>query len=611
MISPEECEEREWIIPNGIGGYASSTVCGINARTYHGYLIVPLNPPHKRYLFLSKFEDFFLLDGKEYPMSTNRYNFDVYYPEGYKYIARTTFGENFVTWVYDFDGNEVRKTLVVNRGSDSITVEYSSKSGGFRICPLITFRSHHLALKSRQGFFSYSNSGNRIAVFLDEKPILNFQVSGNFKVERTEYWYYNFFYKLDYERGSNYLEDLYNPFCITSEGNEVTIDVYVSSLKRCGKVYLRKDVLKLLASSGKGFVVKGKEWAIIAGYHWFDEWGRDTFVSLEGLLLLNGGYDIAKEIILRYLTYEEKGLLPNNFLHNGEPQYKGVDVSLWAINSVYKYYQYTKDKDLVKKAFPKLLDIVDWYWKGNGIVVNRNGLLFHYGAPRTWMDAQFDGTVVTPREGAAVEVNALWYNALKAVANMANEFGYKGEEFEEKAMKVKSSFLEHFVGNYGLYDYISHDMKPDDKVRPNQIFAVSLPFPVIDNPIIAKDVLKVVEEELLRPYGLSTLSRHDPSYTPYYRGDRASRDKAYHNGPIWPWLIGAYVDAKLRFEDNVVELKGLLNKFRQLLDMAERNNGHIQELFEDIPPYRPGGCISQAWSVAEVYRAVNKIIQYT
>jgi predicted glycogen debranching enzyme len=611
MIDPEECEEREWLIPTGTGGYASSTICGINSRTYHGYLIVPQDPPHKRYMILSKFEDFLVYNGKEYPLSTNRYNFNVYYPNGYRYLNKAILGENFISWNYSFDNLNVIKTLIVNKGCDSISISYSSDNGIFRICPLITFRSHHVALKTRPGFFDFRTNNNTIEIRLNEKPILYFGLNGDFSLEQTEYWYYNFFYNLDYERGSNYLEDLYNPFCIVSKSNKIEINAYVLYPRKYSIMHLNRDIIRLLSTSSKDFVVKGKDWAIIAGYHWFDEWGRDTFVSMEGLLLLNGEYEIAKSIIKRYLDFEEKGLLPNGFLHNGEPIYKGVDVSLWAINAIYSFYRYSKDKAFIMKIFPKILDIIDWYWKGNGIISNNNGIIFHIGSPRTWMDAQFDGTVVTPREGAAVEVNALWYNALMIVSKLSKELGLDNTEFIEKAKVVKSAFKENFVGENGLYDYIDLNMRPSKEIRPNQIFAISLPFPVIDNEELANKILSIVENELLRPYGLSTLSRKDPLYIPFYRGDRISRDRAYHNGPIWPWLIGAYTDAKIRLEKNIIKIKNLLNEIKPLLDIAEKNNGYIQELFEDIPPYKSGGCIAQAWSVAEVYRSLNKIITFS
>jgi glycogen debranching enzyme, archaeal type, putative len=422
------------------------------------------------------------------------------------------------------------------------------------------------------------------------------------------YWYYNFIYKLDQELGNNYMEDLYNPFCIISTSNKISVTAYYDQRPKDLNVEETDhyDILKLLSVAGKDFVVKGKDgWAIIAGYHWFDEWGRDTFISLEGLLLVDKQYDIAKQIILRYLNLEKRGMLPNNFIsYNGEPVYKGVDISLWAINAIYKTYIYSRDNDFIRKVFDKVLDIIDWYSKGNGVVYNVDNLIFHKGAPRTWMDASYDSRIVTPREGAAVEINALWYNALRIAEFLLKELGEKAEYLSVMAEKVKKSFAEKFISQNGLYDYISWDNIPDKSIRPNQIFSISLPFPIIDDKNIASKILTLIESKLLRQYGLSSLSREDPNYKPVYKGDRRSRDEAYHNGPIWPWLLGAYVDAKLKLESNIMELKLLLEYLNPLLTHASKNQGYIPEIFDDIPPYRPRGCFAQAWSNAEVYRVL-------
>ncbi|QIW23673.1 glycogen debranching protein [Sulfolobus sp. S-194] len=606
MIDPEECEYHEWILPFKTGGYASSTICGINSRTYHGFLIVPLNQPHKRYLVLSKFEDFMMIDNEEYPINTNRY-FDVYYPEGYKYLENFKWEKNYVKWVYEYGKVTLEKVLIAHEYENAVTISYKADKGELKICPLITFRSHHLVTE-KGTYFDSVIEGNKIEILKDNMPILHFYIeSTKTRIELTGYWYYNFFYRLDYERGSNYKEDLFNPFCIYTS-NEATITVYYDKSTNVNAENSPSDLLRLLSMSSRDFVVKGKTgWSIIAGYHWFDEWGRDTFISMEGLLLLNRFFDQAKDIILRYLDYENKGLLPNHITANGEPIYVGVDVSLWAINSIYSYYLYSKDKEFIRKIYPKLQDIVENYAKGNGVVYIKEGLLFHRGAPRTWMDASYDSHVVTPREGAAVEINALWYNALMIMDFFTNIVEDKNSMYKELAEKTKASFNEKFVSSWGAYDYLDPYLIPDKSIRPNQLFALSLPFNIMSEDI-GKIMLTTIENELLRPFGLSTLSRRDPKYKPTYRGDRKSRDEAYHNGPIWPWLIGAYVDAKLKIESDVIKNKLILDVVKPLLEYAKKNRGFIPELYEDVPPYLPAGCIAQAWSVAEVYRAINKLL---
>ena len=607
MLNVEDCERREWILPLRTGGYSSSTICGINSRTYHGFLVVPINQPHKRYVILSKFEDFILIDGEEYPINTNRY-LDVYYPQGYKYLVDFKWEKNYVKWVYDYGKTKLEKTLIAHEYENAITVKYKAGKGELKICPLITFRSHHL-VTDKGIYFDTLIEGNKITILKDNRPILNFVInSKKSKIELTGYWYYNFFYVLDYEMGNNHKEDLYNPFCVYTD-SEASILAYYDKASEAKEEDSPADLLRLLSIASRDFVVRGKEgWAIIAGYHWFDEWGRDTFISMEGILLLNNLFDQARDIIVRYLSYENKGLLPNHITAEGEPMYLGVDISLWAINAIYSYYLYTRDKEFIRKIYPTLQDIIENYAKGNGIVYIKDNLLFHRGAPRTWMDASYDGHIVTPREGAAVEINALFYNALMIMDYFSrNVIGDKNTFYAELAEKVKNSFNEKFVTSWGLYDYLDPYMIPDNSIRPNQIFAFSLPFPIIDEKI-GKIMLTTIENELLRPYGLSTLSRRDPKYKPIYRGNRKSRDEAYHNGVIWPWLIGAYIDAKLKVENDIIESKLILDVIKPLLDYSKGHRGFIPEVFEDVPPYLQGGCIAQAWSVAEVFRSLNKLL---
>ncbi len=610
MILPDDCEDKEWIIPTRTGGYSSSTVCGVNSRTYHGFLVVPQNPPHFRFLILSKFEDFLRLGKEEVPLNTNHY-VGGFYPDGYKFITRFERGSNYVRWYYEYGTVDVEKTLVVNKFYNAVDITYKSTKGTFRVCPLLTYRSHHLTWKSGRGFFMMETQGDRINILFENKRILTMEIEGDNKIEPTGYWYYNFMYKLDKENGSNYQEDLYNPFCVYSSSNQLVIHAY--SGERPSPMPLKvmhRDPVKLLGESSLDFLVKGdKGWALIAGYHWFDEWGRDTFVSMEGALLMNGGTKEASDIIKRYFLEEEKGMLPNSFIdYNGEPVYRGVDVSLWGINAVYRYYTYTHDKDLVKQVFDKMEDVIEWYGKGNGIVYNKEGLIFHRGAPRTWMDAQYDGVIVTPREGAAVEVNALWYNALMEMDFLSKILEQGDERYVQMAEKTKESFLSAFRGENYLHDVIDWEGRPDRSLRPNQILAVSLPFPIVEGDL-AKKVVNAVEDSLFRPYGLSSLSRNSPDYRPVYKGDRASRDSAYHNGPIWPWLLGSFIDAKIRIESNQIMLKLLIDQLRPLLSLAEKNGGYLPEIFDDVPPYKPRGCIAQAWSNAEVYRGINKLIK--
>ncbi|MBP1357672.1 MAG: glycogen debranching enzyme N-terminal domain-containing protein [Sulfolobus sp.] len=622
-----ECLSGEWLLSFGTGGYASSTLCGINERTYHGYMVVPVDGTlGRRYLLLSKVEDFFI-DDKDisYPMSTNHYVGDVYYPSGYKFIKDIKVKLSSVRWIYEFDRTTVIKTLFTFYGYNSILLSYqSSRQGSFNLCPLIGYRSHHLVMR-KEGFFDYMERSNDIIITYNNYPFLHVKIlspKSNYVVMNTRYWYYNFFYKFDFERGTNYKEDLFNPFCIRFEKTDnVDLLFYYkeepSSISEISKLQKKRltresEIINILEDVSQAFVVKTNiGWSMVAGYHWFDEWGRDTFISLEGLLLMQKKFDPAREIIFRYLDHMERGLVPNNFLPNGEPLYLGVDVSLWLVNSVYAYYNYTHDVDFITKIFPSLLDIIESYWKGNGTVFNNNYLIYHKGAPRTWMDAEVDGKPVTPREGASVEINALMYNALNIVNELNSQLnlGYNTNMYINYADKLKKKFFEKFINNSGyLFDYIDWNGNPNNLIRPNQLFAISLPFSIIEDEILARSILRIVEESLLRPLGISTLAKNSPGYTPYYRGDKTRRDLAYHNGVIWPWLLGAYIDAKIKFEKDKMALRKLIAYFDALVRIAKQNLGYIPELFEDIPPYNSGGCIAQAWSVAEFYRGMYKLL---
>jgi glycogen debranching enzyme, archaeal type, putative len=599
----EACSD-EWLLTFGTGGYASSTFCGYNARTYHGLLVAPTNPPHRRFLLLSKIEES-LIYGDEIPFSTNRYVPNVTHPKGYEYIQSFTWGRNYVSWRYSVEGVTVAKEVVACQGVDCVIVRYSAEKGRLKLCPLVGYRSHHDVMRRGQYYFETSFKGKEILVLRDGTPHLRVSYS-NGRPYTSGYWYYNFQYDVDRSLGNHYVEDLFNPFCIEAEGS-VELVFYPKRPGYAEKVESPQDEISLLREATRAFVVKGKEgYAIIAGYHWFDEWGRDTFISMEGLLLLDGGFEQAKSIFRRYLSYCNEGLLPNHITPGGEPFYLGVDVTLWAVNALYKYFLKSKDKDFVREALRAIEDCLWYYVRGTRVLYWKDGLLYHSGAPRTWMDASFDGTVVTPREGAAVDVNALLYNALMAFNDMRESLGDEPvEEFSSRAGRLKSAFAEAFTAPWGLYDYISPEGVPDQSVRPNMLFAYSLPFPVGPEEMV-NVVKNTVEAELLRPYGLSTLSRRDPKYRPTWRGPRAERDLAYHNGVIWPWLLRAYVDFVLRyFREEALEL---LHYLYPLIETVKSRNGFLPELFEDVPPYRPAGAFAQAWSVAEVYRALRALL---
>ncbi|BCU67101.1 glycogen debranching protein [Sulfolobales archaeon HS-7] len=602
-----ECYEQEWLITFENGGYSSSSPCGINTRTYHGYLVLPQNSAENRYVFLSKVEDFIVGD-EPLPLSTNEY-LGAVYPQGYKFLDSFDWESNYVEWNYSFPEGKVRKRLIVDTKSATVSLEYGVEGDWkLRICPLITFRSHHTVKPSGFTYFTYKKENNLLTIFREQTiKFLNIHVQGNFNMEDTGYWYYNMLYRKDKENGNNYLDNVFNPFCIEISRNS-TITFFTNKYKLIEIKKKPMDPLSLLRQAALSFIVKDTNYSIIAGYHWFGEWGRDSLISLEGIALLNSQFEVAKNVLERYIANSNRGLLPNSFDSEGNPTYRGVDVSLWWFIAAYKYYQYSHDLEFIRKNLPLMQDVIENYIKGNGVVKFRNGLIEHIGAPRTWMDAEFEGNVYTPREGFAVEINALWYNALR----IFDYFYYlvnKTQIYTEISQKTFAKFNELFESDWGLYDYLTSNLKGDTSVRPNQIFAVSLPFLVVTERL-GKKILYNIEKFLLRPYGLSTLNANDPKYRPVYEGDRKSRDAAYHNGPIWPWLIGGYIEAKIKLENDEIQTKQLMSRLETLIKYAYKNNGYIPELFDDVPPYRPRGCIAQAWSVAEVLRSIDLISKY-
>ncbi|BBD71802.1 glycogen debranching protein [Sulfodiicoccus acidiphilus] len=604
----DDCLSSEWILPNGLGGYSSSTPCGINTRTYHGLLVSATLPPQGRRVVLSKLEEWIYDGEQEFPMSSNTYP-DIIYPQGHVYLDTFEWGSNYVKWIYRFPNCSIVKVLIPHVRENAVTVKYRVEGKcEVKILPLVTDRSHHLTRRSGFATFVTKSEGQEIVVREGDRELLRVWSDKAYAMQRTGFWYYNFNYIKDRELGNNYVDDLYNPVAIKFTSRQFELGFGTVRSSPPDLEYTPDTVLGKMRRAALDFLVKGSRGpAIIAGYHWFGEWGRDTMIAMEGILLMNGLFTEAREILQRYIDFSFRGFLPNQFReYDGEPIYRGVDVTLWAINSVYSYYNYTHDKEFVIKNLDKLIEAIEWYLKGNGVVRTHNGLLFHRGAPLTWMDAQYNGRTVTPREGAAVEVNALLYNSLRVIGKLSEEIG-REPIFLDEAEKLREAFNNNFVGEHGLYDYIDEEMRPNTSLRPNQIFAASLPFKVVEEDTSRK-IVEVIERELLRPFGLSTLSRSDPQYKPIYAGNRVSRDEAYHNGPIWPWLLGAYVDAKIDIEKDPVNIKSLIAYFEPLTSYARANRGFVPELFNDVAPYRQGGCIAQAWSVAEVLRGLSRLL---
>jgi len=634
----EEAVSREWLETNGIGGFSSSTISGANTRRYHGLLTAATEPPLGRVTMLSKFEETIIFNGRQYELSTNLYVGNVY-PEGYKFLKNFRI-DPFPMWSYEVEGIEIEKKLFMVYGENTVVVKYlivskvqSPKSKVELVLrPLLSFVDYHsLQHRNLEMGFGYKTSESFVSVEPYEgMPPLFFHHNA-LEIEETGFWYNNFEYRIDKERGFDFTEDLFQPFAIKFDLTQ-TATVIASTEKNkasnagaleTAEIERRADLKKkadakdeftkqLVLAADQFIVSRGEGKTVIAGYPWFSDWGRDTMISLNGLTLATNRPEIAKNILLEFSKHISEGMLPNRFPDAGaEAEYNTVDATLWYFEAVRAYAEKTGDyKFVLEILYEKLADIIVRHLRGTryNIHVDTDGLLYagSEGVQLTWMDAKIGDLVITPRTGKAVEIQALWYNALRIMANLAGRFGDDEDKtrFDVTADVCKLSFNAMFWNEAEncLFDVVKNG-KRDGSVRPNQLFAVSLSHSMM-NPERSRQVVEKVEAELLTPVGLRSLSPKDETYRPVYLGSPFQRDSAYHHGTVWAWLIGPFVDAyrKVNPPGKTTEKKisEILSGFKSHL--SEAGVGQISEIFDAEAPHKPRGCFAQAWSVAEVLR---------
>jgi len=631
--------KKEWIIGNGLGGYASSTVIGAGTRTYHGLLVAaPENSPG-RVLLLSSLDEELSLNGEVYRLATHKYPGTVS-PEGFNYLSKFILAP-FPMWVYQPDVFTVKKKVFMVHNSNTTCILYdirSRKEGALlRIFPLTNSRSFHQTTRSRD--LSFSQKADPAGVKLESSNGFTLSLSSNLQYHRDPMWYYNFEYDAEKQRGLPFQEDNFNPgyfegrlklgtsrFFIAASTGDIssftleqveelyTREVYRQNLLAFNSRLTEPFALKLLRATDT-FIVKNPstgENTVIAGYPWFSDWGRDSMISLPGLTLVPHRFEAAKSILKNFSRNCRKGLIPNNYpAFGGEPVYNTVDASLWFIHALGRYFAYTKDFLFLSDTWETVEYIIDNYRKGTDFGIGMDSdYLIRQGPQLTWMDAKIDEWAVTPRTGKACEINALWYNALKTASKLGTLLSKDISSYESLAAGVASNFEELFWNpeTNCLFDLIYQDETgkqiKDSAIRPNQIFAVALPYTMLP-PEKEKAIVDRVEKDLLTPFGLRTLSSDNPAYVGHYQGGPESRDLAYHNGTVWPWLLGAYVKAYRKVHNyskkSLEDMRVLLQGFDSHLETA--GIGTISEVFDGDYPYFPGGCISQAWSVAEIFRA--------
>jgi predicted glycogen debranching enzyme len=652
-----QAERREWWLANGLGAYASGTVAGTLTRRYHGLLIAPLEPPLGRFLVFAKADALLLEDDREWPLASNRWGDGTIIPQGHQHIESFHLDGRMPVWHFAFGDLRLELRVWLEPGAHTVYLAYrplfSDKSRerqlSLNVRLLINARDHHgnAASWRFQPLIEPDGAGLSVrgaAVAERHLPFtLRFQARGG-RIIPEHTWYENFDLPLERERG---LPDRDQHLCVGQALIELDPGEWsglVASLHDNASPYLEEAMRRahaqdrailtrarvqvpemreapawieqlLLAADSFVFarpladVPEGE--SVIAGYPWFGDWGRDTMIALPGLTLATGRYESARRILETFARFIDRGMLPNVFPGSGEaPEYNTADAALWYVEAWRAYVETTGDKAALRIVFPVLAGIIDAYSRGTryGIAMDPGDGLLRAGEPGvqiTWMDAKVGDWVVTPRIGKPVEINALWFNALKVMAEFAGWLQQPSAPYLEAAERVRKAF-RRFVRPQtdGLYDVLDGPEGDDRAVRPNQIFAVSLPH----SPLTEEEQRGVVGRcgrELLTSYGLRSLTPADPAFTPQYLGGVSQRDGAYHLGPAWAWLLGHYALAAYRVYGDAEAALSVLEPIRDHL--LDAGLGTVSEIFDGAAPHTPRGAPSQAWSVACVLEAWWKL----
>jgi predicted glycogen debranching enzyme len=650
---PAFLRTREWLVTNGLGGFASGSIAGIPTRKYHGLFVPNLAHPKGRHVMISRCDEMIVRGEQHVHLGGAEFEHERFTGESPRYLRQFRLHQRIAVWLFDLGGVVLQKSISLPHNQNIVCVRYELLEGEpveLHVRPFMAFRRVDATpTKSMVGRFTLNVSHGRHEVRLDDSPLrLRMGLRPTpavFVAEECEEL--DFFYRVESDRGDPPFESAYSPgyfharleagrplaFLATTQSWEA-LDADVEELFQAE--HRRMSLLLSLAPELEGdpfaqqlamaadqFIVlpgsrleenvialaEGSELrTVIAGYHWFCDWGRDTMISLEGLTLCTGRYREAGAILRTFSHYVKDGLLPNLFPEGErEALYHTVDATLWYFHALARYVQASGDDGIIVQLFPVLESIVEHYLRGThyGIHVDHDDGLVAAGAEGyqlTWMDAKVDDWVVTPRRGKPVEIQALWYNALRLMSQWSRSLGKSPARYDEWAERALTSFNERYWNDAKqcLLDVLDGPGGNEDSIRPNQIFAISLDHPVLD-PARWRSVVDVVERKLVTPYGLRTLSPDHPDYKTHYRGDLRARDAAYHQGTVWPWLLGHFIDAHLRVHQDKARARRFLEAFPgHLLDAGI---GSISEIFDAEPPFAPGGCIAQAWSVAEILRA--------
>ncbi len=643
--SLELSESREWLVTNGIGGYASGTVAGMLTRRYHGLLVAALDPPLGRTLLLAKLDETALYDGWEYPLYSNRWTHGAIEPHGYLHIESFSLEGTIPTWRFACGDAILEKRIWMQQGANATYIRYTLQRASFAIelkfKALVNYRDYHSDTHSNGWQMDVTEVENGVCVTAYDRAVPFYLLSDCAVAKIDPNWYSGFELIRERDRGLGDREDHLHAATFTATiepGESLTIVVSTDrNFSLNGETALKSrqaqeqknlDLwqanrsldapdapawINRLVLAADQFIVdrssnddsSGK--TIIAGYHWFGDWGRDTMISLPGLTLTTGRSEIARSILRTFAKHVDRGMLPNRFPDAGDrPEYNTVDATLWYFEAIRAYYQATEDDNLLHELYPILADIIDWHCRGTRHQIHldsSDGLLYagEPGVQLTWMDAKVDNWVVTPRIGKPIEVNALWYNALRSMAKLSRQIGKPHQEYEAMADRTLARFNRFWNAETGYcYDVIDTSDGDDTSLRPNQILAVSLPASPL-SPIQQKGVVDACARGLLTSHGLRSLAPNHSQYKGHYGGDRTQRDGAYHQGTVWGWLLGSFVLAHLRVYGDRSKARDFLKPMANHLSV--HGVGSLSEIFDGDAPMTPKGCIAQAWTVAEVLRA--------
>ena len=637
-------ERREWLCVNGIGGFASGTIAGTPTRRYHALLVAALKPPLGRTVMAASVHETVEYAGAEWPLFAARWVSGIVDPHGYRLIERFRLDGTTPVWTYACADALVEKCVWMEHGANTTHVRWrvlrAREPLTLRVKTLVNYRDYHATTRAGDWRMDVARvaDGLRVIAFDGARPLLLLAPGADADAAHT--WFRDFDLPRERERGLDHVDDELHAgtFRATlAPGAALTLTLSAEAapapdgdaawqrrvehesdvLARWTRAQPNADTapewIRRLVLAADQFLVRRPlpddpdGATVIAGYHWFGDWGRDTMIALPGLTLATGRTDVARKILMTFARFVDRGLLPNRFPDDGQaPEYNTVDATLWYFQAIRAYHAATGDDGLLKDLYPTLESILAWHRQGTRYGIRQDpadGLLAagEPGVQLTWMDAKVGDRVVTPRTGKPVEINALWYNALVAMTDFARRLRRPASDLDADAARVAEGFERFWNARDGwCYDVLDGADGHDATLRPNQIFAVSLPATPL-SPERRRAVVDACARHLVTSYGLRSLAPFDPRFVARYGGDQGARDGAYHQGAVWGWLLGPFALAHFAAYGDADTARSFLTPLAGHL--TDHGLGSIAEIFDGEPPFAPNGCIAQAWSVAETLRA--------